>query len=58
MEKNNRINPTTQLVKSRFPPIWSGQDYDRWRIEIEKWYDNNQSSGEDKYIDLIEFEEE
>ena len=45
---------TTQLIKSRFPPIWSGQEFDRWRIEVEKWCDNNKSSNEDKYIDLLE----
>ena len=54
MERRNGNNQTTQLVKSRFPPLWSGQDYDRWKVEIEKWFDNNKSSDEDKYIDLIE----
>ena len=24
---------TTQLVKSRLPPLWSGQEFDRWCIE-------------------------
>ena len=44
---------TTQLIKSRFPPIWSGQEFDRWRIELEKCFDDNKSSNEDKYIDLL-----
>ena len=26
---------TTQLVKSRQPPLWTGQQFDRWRLEIE-----------------------
>ena len=25
------MNQTTQLVKSRYPPIWSGQSFDRWK---------------------------
>ena len=53
IEKKNKAN-TTQLVKPRFPPLWSGQDFDRWKIEIEKWFDNNKASDEEKYIDLIE----
>ena len=47
-------NPTTQLVKSRWPPGWSGQKFDKWRTEIEKWRQNNKSTEEDKYMDLIE----
>ena len=34
--------------------MWSEQEYDRWRIEVEKWYDNNKSTDEEKYIDLME----
>ena len=45
---------TTQLVKSRQPPLWSGQQFDRWRIEVERWYENNKASDEEKYIDLLE----
>ena len=54
--KESKVTPeaTTQLVKSRQPPLWSGQKYDRWRIEVEKWYDNNKASDEEKYIDLLE----
>ena len=44
----------TQLVKTRFPPIWSGQLFDRWKIEVERWSTNNKSSDEDKYVDLLE----
>ena len=47
-------NNTTQLVKSRFPPIWSGQKFERWKKEIERWSTNNKSSEEDKYVDLLE----
>ena len=47
----NRPGGTIQLTKPRLPPLWSGQKYDRWKIEVEKWYDNNKSTDEEKYID-------
>ena len=37
---------TTQLVKTRQPPLWSGQQFDRWKVEVERWYENNKSSDE------------
>ena len=40
-------------MKPRLPPIWSGQEFDRWRIEVEKWFDNNKSTEQEKYIDLL-----
>ena len=48
------MNKTTQLVKSRCPPVWSGQSYERWKTDIETWSNNNKASDEDKYIDLFE----
>ena len=45
---------TTELVKTRQPPLWSGQKFDRWKVEVERWYENNKSSDEEKYIDLLE----
>ena len=35
--KENKTTPgaTTQLVKSRQPPLWSGQQYQRWSVEVE-----------------------
>ena len=45
---------TTQLVKSRQPPLWSGQQFDRWRVEVERWCENSRSSDEEKFIDLME----
>ena len=46
---------TTQLTKPRLPPLWTGQKFDRWRIEVERWCDNNNKSmDEKKYIDLLE----
>ena len=53
-QDRNPANPTTQLVKSRWPPVWIGQKFDKWRLEIEKWKENNKSTEEDKYIDLLE----
>ena len=54
VDKKNRLGATTQLTKPRLPPLWSGQKYDRWKIEVEKWFDNNKSTDEEKYIDLLE----
>ena len=45
---------TTQLTKPRLPPLWTGQKFDRWRIEVERWCDNSKSMDEEKYIDLLE----
>ena len=41
-------------MKPRWPPGWSGQRFDKWRIEIEKWSENNKSTEEDKFMDWIE----
>ena len=41
-------------MKTRQPPLWSGQKFDRWKVELERWYENNNSKDEDKYIDLLE----
>ena len=45
---------TTQLVKPRQPPLWSGQKFDRWKIEVERWYENNRANDEEKFLDLME----
>ena len=47
--KDRKEKGTTQLVKPRFPPIWSGQKFDRYKKEIETWSANNKSTEEDKY---------
>ena len=44
----------TQLVKSRQPLLWSGQKIDRGKIEVERWYENNRASNEEKVLDLME----
>merc|ERR1711984_58329 len=48
------VRNTTQLVKPRYPPGWTGQRFEKWRVEIEKWSANNKASEEDKFVDLIE----
>ena len=45
---------TTQLSKPRHPSLWSGQMFEIWKIEVEKWCDNNKLTDEEKYIDLLE----
>ena len=54
VESKHRPEGKTQLVESRLPPLWSGQEFDRWKVEVEKWFDNNKSMDEEKYIDLLE----
>ena len=53
-KKGGPEEKTTQLVKPRFPPLWSGQEFEIWRIEVQKWFDNNMSTDEEKYIYLLE----
>ena len=45
---------TTQLVKSRQPPLWSGQKFDRWKAEVERWNQFNRANDEEKFLDLME----
>ena len=53
-DPRNPTTPTTQLVKSRWPPVWTGQQFDKWKLEVEKWTENNKSTEDDKYVDLME----
>ena len=46
---------TTQLVKPRLPPLWSGQKFDRWRVEVERWHENSRATDEENFL---EFEKE
>ena len=50
----NPNNQTTQLIKARWPPVWVGQKFDKWKLEVEKWKENNKSTEEDKFVDLLE----
>ena len=45
---------TTQITKAKTPPIWVGQSFERFRLEIEDWSRNNKDSEYNKYNDLIE----
>ena len=45
---------TTQLVKPRPDPMWTGQKFDKWKDEIATWNKNNRSGNEEKYLDLVE----
>ena len=54
MKDTHEARNTTQLVKPRWPPGWSGQRFEKWQVEIEKWSTNNKASEEDKFVDLIE----
>ena len=35
-ENKTTLGATTQLVKSRQSPLWSGQLFDRWRTKVER----------------------
>lgn len=46
--------PTTQVVRPRIVPTWSGQRLERYREEVEKWTEDNKSTELTKYYDLVE----
>ena len=35
-------------------PKWVGQDFDVWKKELEKWTENDKSSEETKYCNILE----
>ena len=35
-ETSGTVGGTNQLLKPRPPPLWTGQKFDRWKIEVEK----------------------
>lgn len=35
VERKHKPEGKTQLVKPRLPPLWSGQEFDRWKVEVE-----------------------
>ena len=45
---------TTQLVKTRQELLWSGQKFDRWKVEVERWYENNRANDEENFLYLME----
>ena len=44
MRDTQEARNTTQLVKPRLPPGWSGQRFDKWRAEVAKWSENNRAT--------------
>ena len=43
-----------QIVKPRPPPLWTGQKFDRWKIEVISWRDHSRGNDKEKFLDLIE----
>ena len=43
-----------QIVKPRPPPLWTGQKFDRWKVEVISWRNHSRGNDEEKYLDLIE----
>merc|ERR1712105_199070 len=54
LKDSTEARNTTQLVKARQPPGWTGQRFDKWQNEVVKWQMNNKSTEEDKFMDLVE----
>ena len=34
--------------------MWSGKKFDRWKIEVKRWYENIRANDEEKFLDLME----
>ena len=43
-----------QIVKPRPPPLWTGQKFDRWKVEVISWHNHGRGNDEEKYLDLVE----
>ncbi len=43
-----------QIVKPRPPPLWTGQKFDRWKVEVMSWRNHSRGNDEEKYLDLEE----
>ena len=52
--KEKKTVTTTQITKAKPPPIWIGEDFERFKAEVEAWDHNNTDSTVTKYSDLIE----
>ena len=45
----------TSLIKGGTEiPKWIGQEFDVWKKELEKWNENDKSSDETKYCNVLE----
>ena len=47
---NPQTQATTQLVKAQIPLVWVGQKLDKWKLEVEKWKENNRSTDERSHL--------
>ena len=36
LQNRGNAQGITQIVKSKQPPLWSGQQFDRWRLKVER----------------------
>ena len=43
-----------QIVKPRPPPLWTGQKFDRWKVEVISWHNQSRGNDEENYLDLVE----
>ena len=41
-------------MKTRQPLLWSGQKFDRWKAEVERWNQFNRANDEEKFVDIME----
>ena len=55
IELANYLPAKTSLMIGRTEiPKWIGQDFDVWKKELEKWNENDKSSDETKYCNVLE----
>ena len=38
-----------QIVKPRPPPLWTGQKFDRWKVEVMSWCNHSRGNDEEKF---------
>merc|ERR1712240_592917 len=43
-----------QIVKPRPPPLWTGQKFDKLKVEVTGWRDHGRGNDEEKFLNLIE----
>jgi hypothetical protein len=54
MGTKNEAPKVTQLTKAKPPPIWAGEDFEKYEMEIEAWNLANKADDYEKYGDLLE----
>ena len=45
---------TSSMIGRIEIPKWIGQEFEVWKKELEKWYENDKSSDETKYCNVLE----